>query len=76
VTHLTGSIPNGTPSIVAATGRYRHVTGTARISGAVSVLTIDGNTDTGPSFDCLWEVKLGDEDEDEDEEDKNDDEDD
>lgn len=57
VTHMSGSIPTGAPSIVAATGAFEGVSGTARVSGAVSTTPLDG-VSVGPSFDCMWEVTL------------------
>lgn len=56
VTHLTGSIPNpGDDSFVLTTGDFSHVSGNARVSGAVSLAdTKSGN----PVFDCLWELNL------------------
>lgn len=61
VTHMTGSIPTPLPdghSIVAATGVFSGVWGNARVSGAVSVLSIDPDNLKGPTFDCLWEINL------------------
>lgn len=54
-THVTGSIPTGENSIISGTKRFKHATGTGRVSGAVAL----AGTDNGwPFFDCMWELNL------------------
>ena len=58
VTHLTGSVPGATPTIVAATGRFARTVGkSVRLSGAVntSKLFADGLID----FRCIFVILNG-----------------
>lgn len=58
-THMTGSMPGDTPSIVHATGRFRSTAGrdSVRLSGAVNTsrLFTDGIID----FNCMFVVENG-----------------
>lgn len=55
VTHMTGSIPGKTPTVVAATGFYRKLKngGNVRLSGAVNLGLPDGRV----FFSCLFVIQ-------------------
>lgn len=61
VTHLTGSIPGKTPTIVAATGIYRKLIdrGNVRLSGAVDVSQFAPPDSTLMFFSCIFVIQKG-----------------
>jgi hypothetical protein len=57
-THITGAIPTASEnSVLAGTGKFKKVHGTARLSGAVNLsdLTANGNI----TFDCMFILNVG-----------------
>ena len=53
ITHITGAIPGaGDGTIIGGTGRFRHASGSARLSGAVDLSQLASSTEI--TFDCLF----------------------
>lgn len=57
VTHITGASSDQN-SIIGGTGRFAGATGTARLSGMVSMANFAGNVGDPINFDCLFVVDL------------------
>jgi hypothetical protein len=56
VTHMTGSIPADRTGVIGGTDAYANKEGSARVSGAVSLIDFPGFL----TFDCLWLVEVED----------------
>ncbi len=57
VTHITGASSDQN-SVIGGTGRFAGATGTARLSGMVSMANFTGNVGDPIAFDCLFVVDL------------------
>lgn len=57
VTHITGASSDQN-AVIGGTGRFAGATGTARLSGMVSMASFGGNEGDPISFDCLFIVDL------------------
>jgi hypothetical protein len=57
ITHITGAAGTGN-AILAGSGRFKHATGSARLSGMVDMSSFGGDVGDPITFDCLLVINM------------------